>query len=404
MEFRQPLTTTATVSRAEILVHYPDALGPHVTEVDPPGRAGAATLTHRIRLGDGHILPNTHLTARWRVTDPDGAVTLGPEVGLTYADTSVTWQTLAGDIVRVHWYEGGDAFGKRALEIGDKAVAEASTLLGVQETEPVDFFVYADQDTFYDALGPGTRENVGGQANAGIRTLFALITPGEIDDSWVRVVIPHEIVHLVFDTAVDNPYHFPPRWLNEGLAVYQSEGYAQTNRTAIRSAIRDGSLVPLDGLTGQFPTSRAKFFLAYAESVSAVDFLVRSHGRDALVSLIRSYADGRTDDEAFTSAIGMDTKAFNDAWFADLGAPPAVPRGPQPAPVGPLPSGWQGPAPRPSTVPVPSLQPGGPTAPIPDARSQEPLVLVVGLLVVFGLVGVFALEARRRMIRERWRP
>ena len=45
------------------------------------------------------------------------------------------------------------------------------------ETEPVDFFIYADQDAFYDALGPGTRENVGGQAHADIRTLFALIAP-----------------------------------------------------------------------------------------------------------------------------------------------------------------------------------------------------------------------------------
>ena len=58
------------------------------------------------------------------------------------------------------------------------------------ETEPVDFFVYADQTAFYDALGPGTHENVGGEAYADIRTLFALITPDEIDDPWVAVRDP----------------------------------------------------------------------------------------------------------------------------------------------------------------------------------------------------------------------
>ena len=105
------------------------------------------------------------------------------------------------------------------------------------ETEPIDFFIYADQDAFYDALGPGTRENVGGQAHADIRTLFALITPSEIDDAWVEIVVPHELTHLVFDTAVDNPYHFPPRWLNEGLAVYLSEGYA-VGRPGRRSRTR----------------------------------------------------------------------------------------------------------------------------------------------------------------------
>ena len=47
-------------------------------------------------------------------------------------------------------------FGQHALEIGERAVAETSELLGVTETDPIDFFVYADQSAFYDALGPGT--------------------------------------------------------------------------------------------------------------------------------------------------------------------------------------------------------------------------------------------------------
>ena len=103
---------------------------------------------------------------------------IGPEVRtVVYADDRFDWKTLRGDVVRVHWYEGDEAFGERALRIGERAVEETAKLLGVTETEPVDFFIYADQDAFYDALGPGTRENVGGQANAEIRTLFARSSP-----------------------------------------------------------------------------------------------------------------------------------------------------------------------------------------------------------------------------------
>ena len=136
----------------------------------------------------------------------------------------------------MHWYEGSDAFGARALQIGEDGIEKSAALLGVTEEQPVDFFIYADQTSFYDALGPSTRENVGGQADAEIRTLFALIPPSQIDDAWVETVIPHELTHLVFDTAVHNPYHFPPRWLNEGLAVYESEGYP----VDYRSAVTDG--------------------------------------------------------------------------------------------------------------------------------------------------------------------
>ncbi len=90
--------------------------------------------------------------------------------------------------------------------------------------------------------------------------------------------MPHELTHLVFDTAVKNPYHFPPRWLNEGLAVYLSEGYTDAWRAAVTNAVRADGIIPLDGLAGQFPTTRDQFFLAYGESVSAVDYLVRKYG------------------------------------------------------------------------------------------------------------------------------
>ena len=78
------------------------------------------------------------------------------------------------------------------------------------EEEPIDFYIYADPQAFYGALDPSTQENVGGQALSEIRTLFAQIAPGGADDAEVRRVVPHELVHLVFDTAVKNPYHFPP--------------------------------------------------------------------------------------------------------------------------------------------------------------------------------------------------
>src|SRR5207247_3991833 len=132
--------------------------------------------------------------------------------------------TLTGALVRVHWTDGDEAFGRRALSIGEQGVANASQLLGVTETDPIDFYIYSDTTAFRDILGPGTRENVGGVAFPDIRTLFANIGPGSVDDPWGAIVIPHELTHLVFATATQNPYHGPPHWLNEGLAVYLSQG------------------------------------------------------------------------------------------------------------------------------------------------------------------------------------
>ena len=395
--FEQPFTPTSEVKRVEVLVTTPGTVGPFVSSVKAPSCCQPATLTFDLLDANEHLVPNTRFTAQWRVTDADGTVRLGEPTSVLYKDTRFDWKTVAGPVVRVHWYDGPTDFGKRALDIGEKGIDDAAKLLGVTETEPVDFYIYSDEKAFYDALGPGTRENVGGEAHADIRTMFALIKPDEIDATWVSTVVPHELTHLVFDTAVKNPYHFPPRWLNEGLAVYLSEGYTDSWRSAVEDAIRGDGIIPLDGLTAQFPTTRDQFFLAYGESVSAVDYLVRTFGRDALVKLVRSYADGVTDDEAFTAGIGHDVATFQAGWLHDLGATAPAAVGPRPGPVGPLPSGWSGAPDQPTaTLPGPTA-PGTPSsAPtLPSSGDQVGVGLLVVLAVVLVVLGV-ALVRRGR--------
>ena len=415
--FEQSYTPSRKVERVEILLTSPGSLGPFVATVKPPTSCCApTTFSYSLRDAEGHLTPNTRFSARWRVTDTDGTVHLGDPTSVLYKDTRFDWKTVSGPVVRVHWYEGSSDFGQRALAIGEKGIDEAAKVLGVTETQPVDFYIYADQKSFYDALGPGTRENVGGEAHADIRTMFALIKPNDIDATWVSTVVPHELTHLVFDTTVKNPYHFPPRWLNEGLAVYLSEGYGDSSRAAIKDAVRGNGIIPLDGLAGQFPTTRDQFFLAYDESVSAVDYLVRKFGRDALVKLVRSYADGVTDDEAFKSGIGQDAAAFQAGWLADIGAKAPAAVGPRQGPPGPLPSGWTGPPRQPGVIgsnPGAAASPGAGASPgtppvagtlPPPTGGDGPLpgsMVTIGLdIVVVLLVIAFVARGQSRRLRQ----
>jgi len=322
-----------------------------------------------------------------------------PVASVRYDDTRFAWKTLTGTVVRVHWAQGDDAFGRRALQIGDKAVADTSRLLGVSETTPIDFFIYPDSTSFYDVLGPGARENVGGVAFPDIRTLLANIGPNAVNDPWVGIVIPHELTHLVFGTAVDNAYHAPPHWFNEGLAVYLSQGYDAGDRTQVATAADARSIMPLTALDGQFPTTGDRFSLAYAESVSAIDYLIRTNGQDKLVSLIKAWGGGVSDDEAFQSALGVDVAAFQAGWFASIGVPEPSPFGPQPAPAGPLPHGWSGGAPSPGAVTGPSLAPGSPAATAGSGVSDLLAEGVATVVVAFAVIGLLAVAAHRRRTR-----
>ncbi len=415
IEFSVPFTSGVVPSRVEARVVFPGAIGPFIADVKAPTSAGTTTLTYALDLSaDGHMVPNTTLSITWAAYDARGATPVVSDAfTYRYLDTSHDWQTVTGTIVTVHWYDGSEAFARKAMAIGDKAIAETSALLGVTETKKIDFYIYGDDASFRAALGPGTRENVGGQAHSDIRTLFALITPDQINDAWVGIVIPHELTHLVFDTAVKNPYRFPPRWLNEGLAVYLSQGYDPSDRSLVASAVSSGDLIPLTALGGQFPTDAQKTYLAYAESVSAIAYLVNRQGRDALVNLVLAYKDGLTDDEAFSKALGMDLAAFEQGWLADLGAKTPTQYGPQPNPSGPLPPGWDaapaassglGPLSAPGAKPTPAGSGDTAATPVPtpapggdsSGSGRDITLILLAIVVVSGAMLAGLVLAGRR--------
>jgi len=358
----------------------------------------------------GPSAPNTKIEYQFRVTAADGTTTLGPLGNVTVTDDRFQWQTLSQDMVTVHWYEGDQQMAQDAATAANEAIDTASQLLGVTLPAPVDLFVYATQQALLDAVSP-SRENIAGEAHSDIATMFVWL-----GSSDAAVTVKHELTHLVFNEATQNPYHEAPRWLNEGVAVYLSEGYSQQFKGVVDGNAAANSLIPLEGLAGFFPSPYDQFFLAYGESVSAVDYFVRTYSEETLWNLVKSYADGLSDDDAFTAATGGDMAAFNAAWMASLNSTVPEPLGPQPAPPGPVPSAWLGgvqptPAPGSSVVPgttsVPgrTANPGEPNSPPPsstvvDVGTGILIGVLIGVLVLVGVVAVIALVNRSNRNRQ----
>ena len=138
--FSQPATADRPVERVELLVTYADGLGPEVIPVSGAAAAGALDLRYTLSVDRRRPHPAEHADhgragGSWRRGRAASATAprsrSDPRPSLVYADTRFDWKTASGDIVRVHWYEGGDAFGQRALAIGEEGVESAAKLLGV---------------------------------------------------------------------------------------------------------------------------------------------------------------------------------------------------------------------------------------------------------------------------------
>ena len=414
----EPLTVTSTIDgteggTVELLVGLVGHEQKVVVPAHPGTVAGGWEASAEINVpaavecacfADGESAPNSKIEYRFRVRAADGTAALGPVGQVTVTDDRFEWRTLEQDLVRVHWYEGDEAFAQSAADVSNQAIDGAAELLGATLPQPVDLFIYATQEALLEALSPN-RESIAGEAHSTIGTMFVWIPPNQNPDQS-GVIVAHELTHLVFNVNTDNLYHEPPRWLNEGVAVYLSEGYAANWVAVVNAAARNGSLIPLQGLAGFFPSPRDQFELAYGESVSAVDFFVRTHSEETLWDLVRSYAEGLSDDDAFSAATGGDMAAFNAAWMASLGAQVREPVGPQPAPPGPVPSAWNvenqpTAAPGATPVPFPSNAPRTLT-PRPGEEVYGNDVgtvlggVVVGVLVVLAMVALVLFIQRGR--------
>jgi len=380
----QPLTMTSDIAgveggTVEILIRLAGKEPQVVVPANPGTAAGSWQASAELDVPssiecacffDGQSAPNSHIEFRFRVGAADGTTTLGPIGQILVADDRFEWRTIEQDLVRVHWYEGDDAFAQSAANVANAAIDRAAELLGSTLPEPVDLFVYATQDALLEAVAPN-RENIAGQAHSTIATMFVWLPPNQ-DPERSRVVVAHELTHLVFNETTDNPYHGPPRWLNEGIAVYLSEGYALEWSSVVNGAACNGTIIPLGGLAGFFPSPPDQFHLAYGESASAVDFFVRTYSDQTLWDLVRSYSQGLSDDDAFTAATGSDVAAFNAAWMESLGVEVRKPLGPQPAPPGPVPSAWTNQGVQPTPEPGASATPPRPSATAASGRSAVP--------------------------------
>ena len=380
----------------ELLVETPGAEGAFVVPVEPDGDVA----TYRWDTSVDYVTPNTVITYWWRAIDGDD-VTVGSEATIRYEDDrpGLDWQEASLGEATVHWYGDAEGQARRFGELTAEGVARAEELLGSELAAPVDVFVYETSDDFFGALGPGVREWAGAVAYSDLRTIFMMLEGQSA--SYLEVAMVHEVTHLVFNDATDNPYHEPPRWLNEGIATWSENGDAGQQRGIVEFEASGGGLYSFDAITEQFPIGQRGAELSYAQGTTLVDDIIDRFGAGAIARIAAAYRDGASDDEALEAGTGASADQLYADFFAAFGVDE-----PQPVAAEPI---------EPSTVERPTagmVDAGGtdraPVEPPGEAApGQEPAprrldsTIVVALLVIGAVAALaaatwFARRAARR--------
>jgi hypothetical protein len=382
--------------RLELLLRFSGADDTFVVPVSASG----SSASYRWDAADNGITPNTSVAYRWRATN-DGAVTLSREQTLLYDDDrpGLNWRSARFGDATVHWYGGAEATARAFGELSSDAAARAEDLLGHQLAGPIDIFVYATREDFFGALGSGAREWTGAATYPWLRTVFMWLGAGS--DSYQRTTLAHEVTHVVFHDATDNPFHEPATWFNEGLATWAEQQSAASERSTVQSATSSG-LLSFDAITETFPISDFGARLSYAQGATMIDLIIERYGTNAIAAIAAAWRDGAGDDEALQAGTGVSTQDLYTAYFDSFGVD--VPQPVEPAPI--LPSNVDLP-PQPQFSGEPQPSAGSQAATASAAPSGAPSdangggsAALIALVVVAGVAagGFFAMyrAGRRR--------
>lgn len=345
-------------------------------------------LDYRRDLTDEYVPPNTTVSYQWRAVD-GGAMTLSPERTLLYDDDrpGLDWDQARVGSATVHWYGPNEDIARRFGELARDAADAGADLLGRPLADPIAIFVYDGREEFLGAVGPDAREWVGAATYPNLRTVFMWLGAGST--AYLETTIAHEVTHVVFHDATDNPFHEPPSWLNEGTATWSELGNAETEHDLVAVAARRGpGLMAFEALTDRFPIDAGAADLAYAQGATMVDLIVTDYGSDAMAAIAEAYRSGATDEEAIRAGTGVSFEEIRADYFASFGVS-------EPDPVEPIPLGKSDVPlpPQAGAEPSPSVTPG----PMPEGSQDVAWWLIIGF-VALGIVFVGAVVIRSRRV------
>ena len=293
----------------ELLLRFGGSESTQVAPVQPAGDES----TYVWDAAERYITPNTQIGYQWRATD-GASVTLSDERTLLYDDDrpGLDWDSDVIGQARVHWYADNEQLARHLGDLIAGGAAQAEDLLGHEMIGPVDFFIYDTRDDFFGALGPGAREWFGAATFPATRTTLMWVGAGGQD--YLETTVVHEVTHVVFQDATENPFHVPAKWLNEGLATWSEERSGDVQEQTVRSEASGAGLFSFEAITYSFPSGTRGATLSYAMGTTMVDMIIDGYGQDAIAQIAAAYRAGASDDEALEEGTGVPA----DRLYADF--------------------------------------------------------------------------------------
>jgi tetratricopeptide (TPR) repeat protein len=198
-------------------------------------------------------------------------------------------------------------------ELGEAAYARFASTYKYTPPPPIRIEVYRSHADF-------SVRTVGlaglGALGVSFGTTLAFDSPAAKDAgpfNWGSTVW-HELAHTFTLGSTD---HRIPRWLSEGLSVYEEHrarpGWGFDVTPAFLDAYRKGKLVPVSRMNDGFmhPAYPEQVMFSYYQASLVCDLIARDYGEPSIQRMLQAYKAGQTTDQVFKSVLKIDLTTFD---------------------------------------------------------------------------------------------
>lgn len=229
---------------------------------------------------------------------------------------------ISKDNINIEYESANKNLAKYILEISPKVRESVADKTGINYSAPINIKISPSKTAFNQFTGINNLD-VQGVAMSEINlTVINSENVFKISKDDIFKLLEHEFSHIYLGNYISHNSGVEfPRWLNEGLAQYVSGGanelFSYSFQNSLQSAFISNKVLPFSILTASFPNTQDNFTLAYAQSLSMVEFLVKNYGADKLKVFINELKNEGNFYTAFSKVYPQSFGEIEKEWLSE---------------------------------------------------------------------------------------
>lgn len=224
-------------------------------------------------------------------------------------------QSIQSQHFKVHFTESDKKVAYRAIQIAEESYRTITIDIGFIPAKPITILIFPTRKEF-EIANRGIQEWAVGQACIGRENIIIIQSPRSNLKITLEKIIRHELTHIVLGMVFKKGYI--PRWLNEGLAMYEAKEWQLVNNMKIAEAYLTKKLLPLSHLNFTFPKNEHQAQLAYAQSFDLLLFIMNKYGKEKIIRLIKELSHETNINLSFKKSLGVNLFELELLWQESL--------------------------------------------------------------------------------------